>query len=357
MRTFAGADRTELGRVLAKLRRSVGVRTVAPGLHVLRPLPVPPGGPIGRRVQTAVLREHVRHTKRQLRLAEPTVSWFSLPVAAPLRGRLGDRGSLLYYQDRYDAFTHVDAPYLRRCLADLADGCDVSIATAVDLAHDLQALGAEPHVVPHGVDAEQFAGVWSAVPPDLAGLERPLVGYVGLVDDYLAFDHLLAVANRLSQGSLVVVGGVNTDVSALRHERIHMLGRRDFASIPSYVAAFDVCLIPFRITRLTMGVNPIKLREYLAAGRPVVSTPMPEVLPYADVVAIADGAETFAEATLRLLAPGADDERVREARRARVRSEGWDAIATRISPLLEEAIEIGSRRHSARVRRPHGGFK
>ena len=91
-----------------------------------------------------------------------------------------------------------------------------------------------------------------------------------------------AIAGSLQHGTLVLVGGLNTDPAPLAHPRIRLLGRRDYADMPAYVQAFDACLVPFARTRLTAGVNPIKLREYLAAGRPTVATELPETVPYAD---------------------------------------------------------------------------
>ncbi len=194
MRAPTTADSFEWRRVAAKLRAGTRLRTVEPHLHVLRPPPVPPG-----RAQILTLRAQIRLSLRRLRLDGPRVSWFSLPNVAPLRGHLGERGSILYYQDRYDAFSHVDGDRLRAGLRALAEGCDVAVATAAPLADDLRALGADPIVVPHGVDVERFAGP-QATPADLEGLERPLVGFVGLVDDHLSFESFRAVADAPDAG-------------------------------------------------------------------------------------------------------------------------------------------------------------
>lgn len=338
MRTLAVGGGGEARRVMRKLRARAGLRTVADGLHVLRPLPIPPAGRVGRAVQLAALRRQLLVARRGAGIVGPALSWFSQPMAAPLRGRIGDRASVLYYQDRYDAFSHVDGPLLRRLVAELARGCDLAVASSEDLAGELRDLGAEPVLVRHGVELERFAE--SPPPPeDLAGLERPLVGFVGLLDDYLDFDCLIAAADALEHGTLVLVGGANVDVTALeRHPRIQILGRRPYDAIPSYLGAFDCCLSPFAITRLTVGVNPIKLREYLAAGRPVVSTPLPEILPYRDVVSVADGPAAFADAVRAIVRPGADPPAARVARRARVAGESWDAVAARIDELLRPLL-------------------
>jgi glycosyltransferase involved in cell wall biosynthesis len=332
MRAPTTSDRFEWRRAAAKLRAGVRLRTVAPHLYVLRPLPVPPG-----RAQVATLRLQVEYALRRLRLGGPRLTWFSLPNVAPLRGRLGERGSVLYYQDRYDAFSHVDAGRLRAGLRALAAGCDVAFASAGPLADDLRALGADPVLVPHGVDVDRFAGRHAA-PADLDGLARPLVGYIGIVDDYLSQAALLAVANNPATGTLVLVGGANADVARLdAHPRVRLLGRRPYEAIPAYLQAFACCLIPFSTGRLTEAVNPIKLREYLAAGRPVVSTPLPEVEPYGDVVALAPEAD-FAAAVARQLDPANDTEEARARRRGRIEGESWDAVAARIEPHLWRVV-------------------
>lgn len=338
MRPVSTGDRHELRRILAKLRTRSGLRTVAPGLYVLRPLPIPPAGPLGRRLQLAALRAQIAWARRWLDLDGPAIAWFSLPVVAPLVGRLGERGSVLYYQDRYDEFTHVDAPYLRACLRTLVEGCDVTIASADALADDLRALGGSPHVVRHGVDVEHFAA--SAPPPAaLAGLERPLIGCVGLVDDHLDFDALRAVADGLERGTVVLVGGVNTDTAVLHHPRIALVGRRPYAEMPAFLHAFDACLVPFARTRLTAGVNPIKLREYLAAGRPTVATDLPEVQPYGDAVDLVPAGGSWPDAVRHALAD--DSPSARAARQARVRRDSWDAAAERVERLMAPLVRDG----------------
>lgn len=336
MRSVAPGDRAEWRRVAAKLRAPVGLRTVERGLHVLRPLPIPPAGPAGRRAQLAGLKHQLTRARRRLGLDGPALAWFSLPQVAPLRGRLGERGSLFYYQDRYDAFAHVDARRLTAHVESLARGCDVCVASAQSLADDLRQFGADPVVVPHGVDVDRF-GVSTHTPAELSGLERPLIGCVGLVDDHLDFDAIMAVAAGLRRGTVVMVGGINAGADRLRHPRIALVGRRPYEEMPAFLNAFDCCLVPFARNRLTEGVNPIKLREYLAAGRPVVATALPEIEPYADVVELASSAEEFSLRTQRVLA-SEDSELSRARRRDRVAGESWDRAADRIEELMSRLV-------------------
>jgi glycosyltransferase involved in cell wall biosynthesis len=333
MRSVTSGDPHEWRRIVEKLKARTQLRTIRPGLHVLRPLPIPPAGGLGRRAQLANLRREVFRACARLRLLGPRIAWFSLPSAAPLRGTLGEAATVFYYQDRYDQFSHVDSERLRQHVSELAGGCDLVISSAESLAEDLRRGGTEVLVVGHGVDVERFGGS-PPQPHDLVGFERPLVGYVGLLDDYLDVEAVIDVANRLDRGTVVLVGAANIDVRALEHPRLVLLGRRPYDAIPGYLAAFDTCLVPFRDNELTRGVNPIKLREYLAAGRPVVSSPLPEVLPYADVVELASSSEEFFPAVQRTLAPGYDMPARREARRRRVAGESWDSRAQTIERLM-----------------------
>ena len=340
MRSVARIGRSEARRIVHKLAARSGLRTVHPGLHVLRPWPIPPAGAAGRALQLAGLRRQVEGALRRLNLRGPRALWFSLPNVALLLGRLKERGALLYYQDRYEAFSHVDVERLRADLATLARSCDATVATAGVLADDLVQLGAKPLTVPHGVDLQRFTSD-STMPEDLRSLPRPLVGHVGLLDDHISTDLLLATADAIPAGTLALVGGANIDVAALRsHPRIALLGRRPYDAMPAYIAAFDCCLIPFKVNRLTVAVNPIKLREYLAVGRPVVSVSLPEVLPYADVVRIAKSRSDFAGAVTEVLArPDGDD--VRSARRARVELESWDVVAESLAAIIRTIFEAG----------------
>jgi glycosyltransferase involved in cell wall biosynthesis len=331
-------ERHELRRIGAKLKRVRQLRTVMPGLHVLRPLPVPPSGEVGRRLQLAVVHAEVIAAIRRRSLSGPRLVWFSQPLLGPLLGRLGERGSILYYQDRYDAFTHVDGGLLRRHLAMLARRCDVSVATAGALASDLKALGVTATLLPHGVDIGRFAQP-RAAPADLAGLEQPLIGFVGLIDTYLDLQAIRATADRLTRGTVVLVGGTNIDPRPLAHPRIAMLGQRPYEDVPAYMQAFAVCILPFLDNRLNHGVNPIKLREYLAAGRPTVASDLPEMRPYASVLELAEGAERFPDRVISALDPSNDTEVARARRRAAVQGDSWDDVVDRLRPVLRSLLQ------------------
>src|SRR5213078_3256659 len=114
----------------------------------------------------------------------------------------------------------------------------------------------------------------TVVPPEIASLPRPVIGYFGLIaDDWVDVPLIEHVAREFPGASVVMLGKVTADVSALaKIPNVHLLGRKPYASLPAYCKGFDVALIPFPINEATLNSNPLKAREYLAAGLPVICT-------------------------------------------------------------------------------------
>ncbi|MEG3072228.1 MAG: glycosyltransferase [Candidatus Syntrophopropionicum ammoniitolerans] len=115
-------------------------------------------------------------------------------------------------------------------------------------------------------------------PPELQTLQGPVVGYVGAISAWFDQEMLAAAAHAHPEWSFVLVGPVDTDVSLLDSlPNVRLTGHKPYSVLPAYLKGFDVTVIPFKINALTTGVNPVKLYEYLAAGRPIVSSDLPEV--------------------------------------------------------------------------------
>ena len=139
--------------------------------------------------------------------------------------------------------------------------------------------------------------------------------------DWIDIDLMVRVAKHFSKGSLVLLGKVTTDVSALSAlPNVHLLGRKPYADLPAYSKGFDVAMLPFPISEVTLNANPLKVREYLAAGLPVVSTAIPEVEVLGMCRIGRDPAGFIAEIEAALADPGP-----KAARSEQVRSESWAA--------------------------------
>jgi len=194
---------------------------------------------------------------------------------------------------------------------------------------------------PSGVDIEHFARALdgrAAPPPDIARLPHPILGYWGAVDERLDFDLLAQLCRKWPQGSVVLLGPlVGMKRPPLDSPNFRYLGEKDYGQLPGYLAAFDVCLLPFVTSTLTASISPTKTPEYLAGGRPVVSTPIPDVVRlWGDVVAIGENREAFLAAVERELARPRPDPRLAEA--ARQRASTWVTLALAMRAKIEAVL-------------------
>ena len=188
----------------------------------------------------------------------------------------------------------------------------------------------------HGVDYDLFAGAADdpTVPDDIAGIPKPMVGFHGAFGKHTTdFVLIRKVAELLPEYWFVFVGPKVPECESLETvKNIRMLGQRDYEAIPHYAKHFDVTIMPWCRNRWIEACNPIKLKEYLALGKPIVSTPFPELQKYRDVVYQAVTPEAFAEAIRTALSED-NDERIRRRRKA-VQTASWDSKAEMVLEAL-----------------------
>ncbi|HEV3467913.1 MAG TPA: glycosyltransferase [Pyrinomonadaceae bacterium] len=319
------ASAADLRRSLSKLKAvATPLREVEPNIFVLNPLTVPAYGlPFMKAFNQLALRLQVRRAMRRLGFRR-AINYVFLPPAALVAGRLGEELVVYHCVDEYAAFSDIQAAPILEMEEILLRRADIVFASAELLVQSKSRHNPRTHLVRHGVDFNHFSRALdpaTPVPADIASLPRPVIGFFGLVADWVDVDLMAGVAKHFRHGSLVVLGKVTTDVSALEAlPNVHLLGRKPYGDLPAYCKGFDVALMPFRVNELTLNANPLKVREYLAAGLPVVSTPIPEV-EVLGLCRIADGAaETIREVEAALGDPGPS-----RARSEAVRGESWEA--------------------------------
>lgn len=200
------------------------------------------------------------------------------------------------------------------------------------------------HCFPSGVETEHFAQAANGIPRprDLASHPRPVLGYYGVIDERLDLGLIDSIAAARPDWTLALIGPVAKISRADLPQRRNIIyyGAQAYASLPSYLACFDVALLPFARNDATRFISPTKTLEYLAAGKPVVSTPIADVIDlYGDVVRFGATPEGFAAAIDALLHEDARARRQREtASRAIAAGHDWDSIASRMAGLMQEAI-------------------
>jgi glycosyltransferase involved in cell wall biosynthesis len=332
-------SKRDLGRIVTKLKAAAEpVREVEPNLFVFSPLVIPAWGNAAlRRLNARLLRWQVRRAMRQLKFRRP-INWVFNPAAGVLAGQLGEERVVYYCVDEYTAFRGVDTAALAAVEKGLIDKADLVVVSAEKLLASKRSPHAPTALVRHGVDFDHFAKALRAdtvVPPEIANLPRPVIGYFGLIaDDWVDVPLLVHTARRFPTGSLVLLGKSTMDVSALAREpNVHLLGRKPYTDLPAFCKGFDAAVIPFPVTEVTLNANPLKAREYLAAGLPVVSTDIPEVrvLPHCRIARSPD--EFVNELRAALEQPGPQAE-ISES----VLGESWAArlveVERHLAPLL-----------------------
>ncbi len=333
-----GASAGDASRILKKIRKFLrGPVRITPNLHVVTPLVIPFHDMKGVPTFNAwFLSRYIKRQARRLGMRDFQL-WTFLPTTAPMVRHLKPRKVIYYCVDEWSAFSFLNAKLMEEMETDLIKQSDLVIASAEKLYASKRHLHPQTYLVPHGVDSEHFGKACLSdmvMSKELEGLPTPIIGFWGLIHEWIDIDLIYRVALQRPQWSFVLIGKVGVDCSALKTLRnVHLLGVRSYDTLPAFAKGFSVGIMPFKINRLTENVNPIKLREYLAAGLSVVSAPLPEAQAYRRVVRFGASADEFLEA-LDLAVKDISEESVR-MRLESVKAETWVARVDQISQYVE----------------------
>ena len=191
--------------------------------------------------------------------------------------------------------------------------------------------GGDIHIISNGVEYDFFQ-IPSPCPAALQGM-RKIIGYVGTLDRWIDFDLLAYIADSYSDYDVVLVGPVKVPQVPLRNN-LHYLGQVEYSEIPAYCRCFDVCLIPFLRGELADSINPIKLYEYFAVGKPVVALDMKELQPYRELLFLAVDREEFCQQVQRALKEV--DPSVVLRRKEVARANDWQSKIHELIAVLEK---------------------
>jgi UDP-galactopyranose mutase len=306
--------------------------------------------------QLPVLASLLGHWLQDHPLRDPVV-WLYTPMALPLAAPLQPRCIVYDCMDELSAFK--DAPrQLRQRESALLKRAAVVFTGGPSLFDSKQGLHPNVHCIPSSVDVAHFApqGLLADSPEAqqaqaLQGeLPQPRLGFFGVIDERLDLRLIAELAERRPHWQVVMVGPVlKIDPQALpRQPNIHWLGMQPYAVLPHLLAGWDLCIVPFARNEATRYISPTKTLEYMAGEKPVVSTPIKDVVTlYGHAVALADGSEAFVTACEEVLEESAQA-RCRRAMEmlTTVSRHSWDRSADSVHRLIVEALE---RSHALRV--------
>jgi glycosyltransferase involved in cell wall biosynthesis len=273
---------------------------------------------------------------------EQFIQWFYTPMPAPCALDKLDTACVVYdCMDELANFRFAP-PDIGEREALLLRRADVVFTGGYHLYRSKSQHHSNVHFYGCGVDADHFGQARMpelSLAEELVSLPRPIFGYFGVIDERLDYDLLRELALTFPQASIVMVGpAVKVDPEQLpRLPNIHWLGQRSYADLPRLVKGFDVCLMPFAMNEATQYINPTKTLEYMAAGKPIVSTPVPDVVNnFADIVAIADTHDDFIGAVAN--AYRRTDQRAIERGIDKASASSWDAIVASMRGHIIESI-------------------
>ena len=333
-------SRSDLRSGFSTLRRIArGPQTVQSNFVQMTPLVIP--GARSRLMQ-AVHRQLLIQQIREALTAipgsgdRPIQIWSFAPDVPFLAGEFNEECFIYYCVDDHAQFEGLDEGLITRAENDTIDRADLVITTSESLQHAKRFRRPDCVLVRHGVDHERFSAAWRVrqpTPHDLMRIPKPIFGFFGLIQFWVDLPLIAAVAKLRPNYSFALIGECQRDAAPLAGlPNVHLLGRKPNAELPAYCAAFTAGLMPFVQSPLARSINPIKMYEYLAAGLPVISTPLPEAARYSGPITMTENAAEFAAACDRAL------ESDHPARRAAISqlvvAESWESKVELLSELV-----------------------
>ncbi len=267
--------------------------------------------------------------------------WLYTPMASDFVDAISHRLLIYDVMDQLAAFKGAPAE-LRERERLLLERSDVVFTGGVSLYRDKLAHNPDTHLLPSGVEIEHFARAARrdhfVCPPEFESLSGPILGYFGVIDERMDLPLLAHLAVAHPDWNIVMVGPVaKIDYADLpKAANIHYLGMRSYDQLPAYLAYFDVALVPFAMNEATLFLSPTKTLEYMAAHKPIVSTPIRDVIElYGEVVSIGNTPEEFVAHVERALA---DPNQNRAKAEELLNQHTWDNIVRQMHRLMERKL-------------------
>lgn len=289
--------------------------------------------------QIKQLRAHLPDLLAQLEVNH-SIAWFYTPMAFPLHNVLPQHGIVYDCMDELSAFSGAPPEMLLR-EAELLRSAQLVFTGGPSLYEAKKNRHPNVSCFPSSVDAEHFKQAKMGIPEIArqAKLPHPRLGFFGVIDERFDTTLLASLANARPDWQFVIVGPVvKISPTALpQRENIHYFGQCRYEDLPAYLVGWDVCLLPFALNESTRFISPTKTLEYMAAERPIVSTPITDVAkPYGDIVYLGNNAETFLAGCERALHAPAREKESRCARMREVLSAtSWNKTAQKMNEMLD----------------------
>ncbi|MFH1776633.1 MAG: glycosyltransferase [Candidatus Omnitrophota bacterium] len=283
----------------------------------------------------------LRFYKKKLKL-KGSILWITHPFAADFINKL-DESMLCYDRTEDFAYKHDYSALLKRQMrkndSKIIDKADLIFVQTKEMLKNFSTLKKNVYLMPNAVDATWFLNT-ATHNPDMQNIPRPILGYCGNINSRIDFELLRYIVSGHPEWSFVIIGALTPGTNRLSlfkdFKNMHLLGVKSYRKLPAYIKNFDVCLIPHKIDRFTESQSPLKLFDYLAAGRPVVSTNVAGVRDYNDIVKIGKNKEEFLAQIEEILT--SDPQENIQKRQTFARQNSWDRRVEEIYQVLTQHV-------------------
>ena len=269
------------------------------------------------------------------------IYWIYTPYSDRLIGKVGEKFVIYECVDELSASKGLVRKEIVQILERrLIRKSDLLVVTAQSLLDSKKHMAANALLVPNGVEIEHFRKVLSedtSIHEEIARIKRPVIGFLGSISYWIDIDLIQYVALSRPELSIVLIGPVRTDVSKIASlPNVYLLGRKDYQELPGYVKAFDVCINPYVLDGVAEGCSPLKLYEYLATGKPIVSVDMPEARKFRRLIKIAGSKEKF---VLEIDAALSEDGKFAADRIKESEKHSWDERFKQEESAIEKLLD------------------
>lgn len=318
-----------------------GVRKLEKNLYIYSLIIFPSHNRLARALNTYLNVFMIRFACIKYKFNQP-ILWFVAPHIAYFLDYLPKNLVVYYCTDKVSQMPGVNIAAIEAMEDKLLKQANLVFATAQHLLDRLNEKNLNKNIFysPHAVDYQHFAKAQDkplTLAQELKELRHPIIGYVGLLERWIDIELIGYIAKQRPNWSVVLIGRVAVNIDELKKENnIYFLGVKPYEQLPNYMKNFDVCISPFRINELTKSVNPIKLKEYLASGKPIVSSGLPEIEKFKDMVEIADSYEEFVNKIQDVLIND-NQEKIR-IRMEFVSQDSWPNRVEKISQIIEDSL-------------------
>lgn len=284
--------------------------------------------------------DDIRLILNRLHINQSKLVWFYSPSFLPLLDTISADAIIYDCMDELSLFK--GAPEnLRKQEQKLLAMADLVLTGGVSLFESKSRFSDAIHCFPSSVDFPHFASAQNSIPipPDMKNIKKPVIGYIGVIDERIEMNLLLESAKLLPEYDFVMIGPLAkiTENDLAKAENIHYLGMKDYDDLPNYLKAFHIAMMPFALNDSTRLISPTKTLEYMAAGKPIISTGIRDVVrQYAYCIPIVNSAETFKNAVKNM--ESSDQNKRMEDYREVLEKTSWDNTASEMIKLIKEVV-------------------